>query len=207
MNFGFGVFGNQFLFGISFNEMMMFATAITFLFAFLHPIYTANQNERPVNYLDYPGDTVYAFNHLWFDDFRFFNKDNTLSCVAVLSSNWNFIPESGNSTSMVGNNSYVKGAPCSTIPTYNFPHRLNCEVVAWGLGLSNGTGGILGFLGSIPIVGPFSYFIWGSLFVIAKIIFGCAIGGFRLVIGVSIAVYWFFKAVLPLLELGLKLIG
>jgi hypothetical protein len=84
--------------------------------------------------------------------------------------------------------------------------KINCELTAKALGLDTSTGSILNFISEIPIVGPFSFMVWGVIFTMAKILFGCAIGGFRLVIGLSIAVYWFFKT-LPLIELMFKLIG
>jgi hypothetical protein len=199
VNFGFGVLGNLFNFGISFNEIMMFATAITFLFALLSPIYTASQTKRDVNLLDYPGDTVYAFNYLWFDNFNFFNDKTPIACLGALKSNWSFVPDTGNSSN-------VTNGPCSTIPVYDFMRKINCELTAKALGLGTSTGSILNFISEIPIVGPFSFMVWGVIFTMAKIIFGCAIGGFRLVIGVSIAVYWVLK-MLPVLEFMFKLIG
>jgi hypothetical protein len=70
--------------GISFSDIMMLATAITVLVALSLSIVSAVGSSSNLNVLSIPGNTAFAFNTLWFDNFDFFNSKGK-SCGAIVT--------------------------------------------------------------------------------------------------------------------------
>jgi len=202
VNIGAGTF----IVGMTINDFMALMTLVTFLFILVTPFYNAYLTGKDMNPLDYPGDTVKALNSLWFQDFVFFGNKAEHSCIGSV---YNF----GNVNSPLSTNLSKTVVVNVTCPFPERPPATNAESCACFPGSEACIG--LGFtfdvfrtaVNSIPVIGPAIWFVLNLIFSLFFLLTDCGLSGVRLAIGCSIVVYWFFKAVLPLLELGLKLIG
>lgn len=182
-------------FGIGLNEVMMFATAITFLFAVISVVSFDAKSGFSVNALGIPGQVLSVFNKLWFNDFAFFKSPDTLSSC---------------SSAIVGINSIGTAVPNMTLmnQTSNGTNIITCNwsdlsckaslmlrVIFTGpqMGAASPFESMASAVFALPVVGPLFWGFWQLITGMADFLNSCLLGGVRLVIGSAIMIYWGLK--------------
>lgn len=180
-------------FGIGFDEVMAVATIITLLLAIIPPM----TNPKGINPLEFPSAFIYSFNYLWFDNFNFFRTD-AKGCVNVV--NQTNIESIGPNLTVYNNTGYSANRSFIDEMLY----KANLELGVWARGTpqisSTPVRTAVDVFQSGDAVGALVSTIVNTIAFAYRIIFGCGFGMIRLVIGLAIASYWFFKLI-PLWQL------
>jgi hypothetical protein len=188
-------------FGISFDDIMKAATAITLLLALIIPMGALDsKGVRQYDVLALPGALVMSFNTLWFDNFAFFREDQT-GCMGTIkligkTNEVGYIAPANETINV------TQGNGTSSYEQLDFVNR-----VIFGIWYMI-PGTIPNNLGrtekaALQTDNPVSA-LMGGIMTLLQLIFGviysCGLGTFRLLVGISIAVYWFLKTI-PLWQL------
>ena len=194
---GLGTLNVGFNLGVSLNEIMIIATAITFLLALIPPMI----NPNGVNVLDFPGSFVSSFNVLWFDNLNFVKMDGNGTCPSALRGINTLFYEKVPGGGGGGGGGAGKIYPVN--PNMHLIADLPIPLIMIQMPLLLGATDVTAFLDFIAdILRDIIYGLSGIVVFLIKfvvfignVLLSCGLGGIRLAIGASIAFYWLSKII------------
>jgi len=196
-------------FGIGFDELLYVAIAITVVLAVVPVI----NDSRGLNPLNFPGSFIASFNNLWFDNFNFLQDKRSDSCVSLINATGSVMVQRAltNATIETENVTKSNDALGYLLEHAHFEYVFGSQI-----------GGIVQTVKDTGLNKiPFSVEIGGAgqsavytaqyvfdaclavSFLIIQILISCTLSGVRLIIGVFVFGWLFYKA-LPVLDLLFK---